>query len=105
MDASYTVQNDCKSHTESVMSLGKGEIVSQSLKQKINTWISTELELVGDDYMAAHILGTTSFLKYQSYKVKGTIVIRITKVKSYWRQMAIGSRASAHKIFQYGTSL
>ena len=46
-DASYNIHPDSKGHTGGGMMLGKGAIVSQSNKQKINVMSSTEGELVG----------------------------------------------------------
>lgn len=47
VDASYGVHSDMKSHTGSVISLGKGTIYGKSSTQKLNTKSSTESELVG----------------------------------------------------------
>ena len=41
-----------KSHSGAMVSMGQGAAISGSKKQKLNTKISTESELVGvDDYM------------------------------------------------------
>ena len=45
-DASYGVHEDMKSHTGGVMILGLGTVYATSRKQRLNTVISTESELV-----------------------------------------------------------
>ena len=42
VDASYATHIDMKIHTGSLMTMVKGNIISKSTKQKINTKISTE---------------------------------------------------------------
>ena len=49
VDASYDVHLDIRSHTGMVMPLGLGAAMSGSWLQKLNTWSSTEAELVGID--------------------------------------------------------
>ena len=49
IDASFTVDPDCKSHTGACLTLGYGSVLSISVKQKINTKSLTEAELVGVD--------------------------------------------------------
>ena len=49
IDASFAVHTDMKSHTGYCMSLGIGSPISGSSTQKVNTWSSTESELVGVD--------------------------------------------------------
>jgi len=45
-DASFATHHDTKSHTGSLMTLGKGAVYSTSRRQKINTPSSTEAELM-----------------------------------------------------------
>ena len=47
VDASYATNNDTKSQTGANITLGKGTIYARLLKQKLNTKISTEADLVG----------------------------------------------------------
>ena len=49
IDASFAVHTDMKSHTGYCLSLGNGSPISGSSTQKVNTWSSTESELVGVD--------------------------------------------------------
>ena len=70
VDASFAVHPDFCSHTSVTMTMGKGAIVSQSIKQKINTCSSTEAELVGVDDAMKMMLWTQHFLEAHGYKVK-----------------------------------
>ena len=56
VDAAHMVHWDCKGQTRAAMTLGKAAILSYSWKQKINTTISTETELVGVDDAISNIL-------------------------------------------------
>ena len=47
VDVSYGIHDDCKSHTGGVMSWGWGVLLTKCQKQKLNTKISTEGEIVG----------------------------------------------------------
>jgi len=67
-DAAYGVHSDAKSHTGSVICLGKGPIHSKSSKQKLVTKSSTEAELVGASDSASQVLWTRNFLIAQGYK-------------------------------------
>jgi hypothetical protein len=69
VDASYGVHRDCKSHTGTVVSLGKGPVLVKSVKQKINTKSSTEAELVGLSDSMSVIIWCRNFLEKQGYKM------------------------------------
>ena len=70
IDSSYAVHPNMRSHTEGAMSFGRGIIHEKSSKQKLNTKISTEAELVAvSDYLPYHIW-MINFLKYQDYNIK-----------------------------------
>ena len=56
VDMSDRTHDDCKGHSSVMMTMGKGAIVSKSLKQKINTKSSTESELVVLDSVLPKIL-------------------------------------------------
>ena len=45
IDAAFAVHNAMRSHTGAVFTMGKGDISSDSTKQKMNTRSSTEVEL------------------------------------------------------------
>ena len=65
-DASDATHDDMKSHTGSVMTLGKGAIYGSSTRQRINTKSSTESELVAVNDVMPQILWTRYFLEIQS---------------------------------------
>ena len=69
VDASYAVHPDMRSHTGGCISFGKGMIISKSLKQKLNTKISTEAELVGATDMLPANLWTKYFIEAQGYNL------------------------------------
>ena len=79
VDASFAVHPDFRSHTGGGMSLGKGIIQSQSIKQKLNTKSSTESELVGADDISTMILWTLFFMEAQSYLIKKNILYQDNK--------------------------
>jgi hypothetical protein len=74
VDAAFAVHADMRSHTGSTFSLGKGMIVSDSTKQKVNSRSSTEAELIGVDDRISKILWTKRFIEYQGFKVKLNII-------------------------------
>ena len=61
------------------MSLGKGVIISTSIKQKMNTKSSTETELIAADNLMPHILWTKYLLNWQGYNAKETILYQDNK--------------------------
>ena len=65
LDASDRTHMYCKVHNGYDMSLGKLGIFSFSKKQKFNTKISTETELVGADEALQQILWSMYFTKAQ----------------------------------------
>jgi hypothetical protein len=74
VDASYAPHGDCKGHTGATISMGTGSIMGISRKQKINTRISTESELVGVHNVAPQMLWTRYFIEAQCYKLKESIL-------------------------------
>ena len=70
---------DMRSQTGGNMSLGKGAIISTSIKQKMNTKSSTETELITADDLMLHILWTNYFLNWQGYNAKETILYQENK--------------------------
>ena len=61
------------------MSLGKGAIISTSIKQKMNTKRSTETELIAADDLMPNILWKNYFLNWQGYNAKETILYQDNK--------------------------
>jgi hypothetical protein len=59
-----------RGHSGGGLSLGRGFPIVSSTKQKLNTWISTESEIMGaDDFMPA-ICWTQYFMEAQRYQVQ-----------------------------------
>jgi hypothetical protein len=69
VDASYGVHYDAKSHTGSIISLGKGAIFAKSSKQKLVSKSSTEAELIGLSDSFTQAIWTRDFLVEQGYQV------------------------------------
>ena len=61
-------------HTGSVFSLEKGMIVAYSKKQKVNSRILTDSELIGVNDIISNVLWTRQFLECQEFKVKVNII-------------------------------
>jgi hypothetical protein len=74
IDAAFAVHGDMKSHTGSTFSLGKGMIVSDSTKQKVNSRSSTQAELIAVDDRIGKVLWTKRFIEAQGFEVKLNIV-------------------------------
>jgi hypothetical protein len=76
IDSVFAVHPDNKSHTGATLLMGNGVVASQSTKQKVNSRISTEAELIGVDDMISKVLWTKQFVEAQGYTVKANIVCR-----------------------------
>jgi hypothetical protein len=74
VDAAFAVHEDMRSQTGGIFTLGKGSIISDALKQKINTRSSTEAEVVGVDDEIGNILWTKRFIEWQEFIVRMNIV-------------------------------
>ena len=74
VNGSYGIHPDARSQTGGTASLGKGFFVSTSNKQRLNTRISTETELVAADDLMPHLCWTNYFLECQGYNVNSTIM-------------------------------
>jgi hypothetical protein len=74
IDAAFAVHADMKSHTSAVFTMGKGAILSDSLKQKVNSRSSTESEIVGVDDEIHKVVWAKRFVEHQGFKVKLNIV-------------------------------
>ena len=61
------------------MLLGKGEIISTSIRQKMNKKSSTEKKLIAADDLMPPILWTNYFLNWQGYNAKDTILYQYNK--------------------------
>ena len=56
------------------MKIGRGSGYTNSSKQKLNTRISTEAELVGMDDKMLQVIRTRNFIQYQGYEVMENII-------------------------------
>ena len=72
IDSSYGVHEDMRSHTGTVVGIGKGPVFSKSGGQKINTKSSSECELVGLSDAAGYIIWVRNFSIYQEQYMKIT---------------------------------
>jgi hypothetical protein len=79
IDASFAVHNDFKSHTGGIMTMGQGAIQTISIKQKVNTRISTEAKLVSIDDIISKVMWTKLFLEGSGYKITENHIYR-----DYW---------------------
>jgi hypothetical protein len=74
VDAAFGVHEDMKSQTGSVFTMGKGSVISDALKQKVNSRSSTEAEIIGVDDEVGKVLWTKRFLEWQEFIVRVNIV-------------------------------
>ncbi len=70
VDASFGVHPDMKSHTGMTYSMGKGSVIDASKKQKMNTWSTTESELMGVDDAMPPMIWTHLFTQAQGLTPK-----------------------------------
>ena len=81
VEASYAAHDDMWVHAEGTMSMvkeGRRSIISISKKQKINTKISTEAELIRADNKMPQMLWTRYLLETQGYGIDKKYCIRTT---------------------------
>ena len=69
IDASYAVHRDMRGHTGGIISMGKGTIIRNCSKQKINTKSSTESEIVGVSDFLPYTMWASYFLRAQGYNL------------------------------------
>ena len=69
IDASHAVHDNHRSHSGTIISLGKGPIYQKSSSQKINTKSSTESEIVALSDNSSQVIWTRNFLISQGYEV------------------------------------
>ena len=74
VDAAFAVHHNMRSHTGGTMTMGKGSVISKSIKQKLNTKSSTEAELVGADDISGQLLLTRYFLQDHGYDMKSVLM-------------------------------
>ena len=69
IDASYNVHWDARGHNGAMMTMGKGAIISNSNKQKLNVGSSTESELVATHDQMPDVMHTLYFIEAQGYAI------------------------------------
>jgi hypothetical protein len=79
VDGSHAEHENMRGQTGAAGSLGRGSIMSTSVKQKLNTRSSTETEIVAVDDMMPKILWTNYFLGAQGYGASDTVVYQDNK--------------------------
>jgi hypothetical protein len=106
VDASFAVNNDVKSHTGGTLLLGKVSVYSASTRQKLNTKISMEAELVGVNHdVMPLILWTQYFLDAQGYSERKTRFSKTIKVPFCWKRTGVDPVAAAPDTSTSGTFL
>lgn len=73
-DASHQLHDDCKGHTGSILTFGKGAVTSSSTKHKIPSKSSCESEIIGIYDKIGDILWTRQFLEAQGYTIQTNII-------------------------------
>jgi hypothetical protein len=74
VDASHQIHDDCKGHTGSILTFGRGATTSSSTKHKIPSKSSSESEIIGLYDKVGDVLWTRQFLEAQGYKIETNIV-------------------------------
>ena len=73
IDASYAIHRDMRGHTGGIISMGKGTLIHNCSKQKLNTKSSTESEVVGVSDFLPYTIWASYFLKAQGYELQRNI--------------------------------
>ena len=79
IDLSHGVHTDMRSHTGTVIGIGKGPLFAKSSSQKINTKSSSESELVGLSDSAGHVIWVRNFLIAQGYTIPAAKIYQDNK--------------------------
>ena len=72
--ASFLVHKYMRRHTGGFMTMITGGAYVQYSKQKLNTKVSNEAELVGLDYVLSQVMWTQYFLKEQEYNIHDNVI-------------------------------
>ena len=65
-----------KSHTGAILTMGKGAVISDSTKQKVNSRSSTEAELKGIDDEIVKVEWVRKFIKEQGSMVNRNVIFQ-----------------------------
>ena len=80
VDTSFAVHPIMRGNSGGGLSLGRRFPIVSSTKQKLNTHIFTESEIVGDDDFMSAICWTRYFLKAQGYKVLENVLFQDNRI-------------------------
>ena len=76
IDASFGVHSEFKSHTGAIFTMGKGAVISDSTKQKVNSRSSTEAELKGIDDEIGKVEWVRRFIEAQGFNIQRNIIFQ-----------------------------
>jgi hypothetical protein len=79
IDGAHTVHETMRSQTGGTSTLGKGCVMSTSVKQKLNSRSSTETEVIAVDDLMPQVLWTNYFLEAQGYTPERTVIYQDNK--------------------------
>jgi hypothetical protein len=74
IDLSFVVHKDMRSYTGTVITLGKGAIISDLTKQKVNAQSSTESKMITVNNTISKLLWMKRFIEAQGFQVKADII-------------------------------
>jgi len=94
VDASFAVHPDMRGHTGGAMTMGRGFPLDKSTKHKLNTYSSTESEIVAVDDLILQILWARLFMRAQGFKVRDNILYQDNKSAML---LEMNGRASSSK--------
>jgi hypothetical protein len=92
-----------KSHTGAMFTMGKGDIIGSSTKQKGNSRSSTKSELIGVDDKISRVLWTKRFLEWQEFLVKLNIIYQdnTSTMKPEWIGKESSGKRTRHFDIKY----
>jgi len=76
IDASFGVHSEFKSHTGAIFTMGKGAVIFDSTKQKVNSRSSTEAELKGIDDEIGKVEWVRRFIEAQGFNIQRNIIFQ-----------------------------
>jgi len=74
IDAAFAIHADMRSHSGGMLTIGNGYSYGAFTRQRLNTKISTESEVVGVSDLLPQVIWTRNFLECQGYKVTELVV-------------------------------
>ena len=78
-----------KNHYCGSVSLGKGAMQINPIKQKLNRWISTESEIVGVDNHMCGILFSMKLFQSQVYRTEYNIIYQCNQISTIMKKLWI----------------